>query len=108
MGPFSRRNHVGIPASTNSPENITRNIPTKSPTRFHEEAEKLWLMICKGWAHGWFENPSSDQSLLPPVKNSLFEQEETEGSGREGLARWASAALIHLAYADRIVNDRPW
>ena len=37
-----------------------------------------------------------------------FEQEDAEGSGREGLARWASAALIHLAYADRIVNDRPW
>ena len=39
----------------------------------------LWLMICKGWDHGWFENPSSDHSLLPPVKKSLFEQEGPEG-----------------------------
>ena len=54
------------------------------------------------------EIPPMVKSLLPPVKKSLFEQEETEGCGREGLARWASAALIHLAYADRIVNDRPW
>ena len=37
------------------------------------------------------EIPPMVKSLLPHVKKSLFEQEETEGCGREELRAWPSA-----------------
>ena len=52
--------------------------------------------------HGELGNHSNGQSLRSPVKNSFFEQEKTEGCGREGLSRWDSA-LIYLAYADGVM-----